>query len=304
MLWLETSRPSILRNPVLRHPTTKRRPSRGLSGKAPRPPWNCLDREQTMYATKLVSGDDRNRPEYDPLCLSAQQSRLVCQTWTSPPAASTVRSPDGERRTSSRSEHRQCGARPDSTMITADLPRDHFIFRHLESIEKTVDERMRKRKIQKEWSARMIAETARLIRDEAGLESMHGERPHRSRDADIVHVDTFDDHYLRTPQPMEQVPTSQSQERYIHLSPMAPTGDIDARCVPIDDDDHVDVAGNLCDHARSECHPVGRSAALSGPSNRYVTANTHLGIPPLGMHCQRCQQCSGDTKAARYLCEC
>ena len=113
----------------------------------------------------------------------------------------------------------------------------------------------------------MIAETARLIRDEAGLGSMHGERPHRNRDTDIVHVDTFDNHYLRTSQPMEQVPTSQSQERYIHLSPMAPTGNIDARCVPIDDDAHVDMAGNLCDIARSECRPVGGPAALSGPSN-------------------------------------
>jgi hypothetical protein len=86
---------------------------------------------------------------------------------------------------------------------------------------------MQKRKTLKEWSTRMISETARL-RDEANLENenaredvnIHGERPYRNDKVDVAEVDVFDDDHFGTPQsePMEEVPTSQSQERYLSIS--------------------------------------------------------------------------------------
>ena len=56
LLWfeLQTSRISTLRSRVLRRTLLKTRRSRGLSGRAPRPPWRSLDRERTISATKRV----------------------------------------------------------------------------------------------------------------------------------------------------------------------------------------------------------------------------------------------------------
>jgi hypothetical protein len=228
----------------------------------------------------LVS-KDQDRPN-DPLSLSTQQSRLVRQTWASV-AGSIGRSSDGETQTSLRPKYRRNRrgrvARPDSTNITSassstvsstDKSKSMF-FRHLKNIEevsKTVDERMQKRKVQKEWSTKVISETARL-RDEEGLlkkekmnstnnMQMHGERSPSNDNADIAstHVDdAFDDDDdddndllgLGTPQRSddrdpeselmeEEVPTSQSQERYLflsHLSQISPTGSLGASCAPI-----------------------------------------------------------------------
>jgi len=129
-----------------------------------------------------------------------------------------------------------------------------MFFRHLKNIEKvskTVDERMQKRKVQKEWSTKVISETARLREDEEGglKENMNtnthtGERSPSKDNANIAPrvVDAFDhneddDNDLlgpgtpqsdddRDPESMEEeVPTSQSQERY--LSPFG------ASCAPI-----------------------------------------------------------------------
>jgi hypothetical protein len=135
---------------------------------------------------------------------------------------------------------------PDPTITSTVLSSDKSIFfGHLKNIEKvckTVDERMHKRKIQKEWSTKMISETARL-RDEADLEDVntHGERPYLKDNVDIAVVDAFDDGHLGTSQSesVKEVPTSQSQERYLHFSPQrVPTG---APCAPIDGE-HVGVA--------------------------------------------------------------
>jgi hypothetical protein len=121
---------------------------------------------------------------------------------------------------------------------------------------------MQKRKVQKEWSSKVISETARL-RDEEGrlkenmtanTNTMHGERtPTYCDDADIAHVEAFGDDDdgdkdllgLGTPQSdddrdrasmMEEVPTSQSQERYLSLSRLShifPTESLGASCAPI-----------------------------------------------------------------------
>jgi hypothetical protein len=95
---------------------------------------------------------------------------------------------------------------------------------------------MQKRKIQKEWSTRMISETARL-RDDANLENMnvHGERPYRHDNADIVVVDTFDAESPGTPrsESLEEVPTSQSQERYIFHLPETPYAPINGNHVGV-----------------------------------------------------------------------
>ena len=66
----------------------------------------------------------------------------------------------------------------------------------------------------------MISETTRL-RDEADSENanMHGERPLCDDTVDVAEVDAVDDNHPGTPQ--SEVPTSQSQERYLsvfHLS--------------------------------------------------------------------------------------
>jgi hypothetical protein len=116
-----------------------------------------------------------------------------------------------------------------------------IFFGHLKNIEKvcnTVDERMQKRKIQKEWSTRMISETARL-RDEANLENMHvyGERPHRNDNTDTAEVDAFDDDHPGIPrsESVEEVPTSQSQERYLSIFHLSQTGFLSAPRAPIND---------------------------------------------------------------------
>jgi hypothetical protein len=287
LLWLklQISLISTLCSPVLLSSLATRKPSRGLSGRAPRPPWRSLDRERRMSATKKVRfyrvfhssvrrflpiipchlvSKDEDRPN-DPLSLSTQQSRLIRQTWVSA-AGNIGGSSDGKTQTSSRPKYRNRrgragAARPDSTntnitsastvssTVTTDKSTWMF-FKHLKNIEKvskTVDERMQKRKVQKEWSTKVISETARLRDGEGGglvkvnmNTNMHtSERPPSNDNADIVapHVDAFDDDDNdllglgtpqsddRDPESMEEVvPTSQSQERY--LSPLG------ASCAP------------------------------------------------------------------------
>lgn len=196
----------------------------------------------------ISASNDQDRPD-DPLSLSTEQSKLIRQTWTS--AARLARTSDGEPRTSSRHEYRNRrgeAAGPASTITSAVLSSDKSVFfGHLKNIEnvcRTVDERMQKRKIQKEWSTKLISETARL-RDEANLENMnvHGERLFRIDNVDVLAVDTFDDERPGTPrsEPVEEVPTSQSQERYLSISHLSQTGFISAPYAPIDDS-HVGVA--------------------------------------------------------------
>jgi hypothetical protein len=216
----------------------------------------------TRHTVTLVS-KDQDRPN-DPLSLSTQQSRLIRQTWASVSADSSIgRSSGGETQTSSRPKYRNRrgggAARPDST---ANIPsastvsrtdKSMMFFGHLKNIEKvskTVDERMQKRKVQKEWSTKVMSETARLREYEEGARglkknmntNMHtGERSPSKDNADIaprVFDDDGDDGDndllgLGTPQSgdrdpesmEEEVPTSQSQERY--LSPLG------ASCAPI-----------------------------------------------------------------------
>lgn len=227
----------------------------------------------------LVS-KDHDGPN-DPLSLSTQQSRLIRQTWSSAAAGSIGVNSNGETQTSSRPTTRKyrnrrgggAAARPDSinkisstsAVPSTDKSRSMMFFRHLKNIEKvskTVDERMRKRKVQKEWSIKVISETARLRggdgddSDKGGSlkkkkvdANMHtiSERSPSTVNPDMAPpraVDTFkfdddnDNDLLglgtpqsqsddRDPESMEEevVPTSQSQERY--LSPLG------ASCVPI-----------------------------------------------------------------------
>lgn len=122
-----------------------------------------------------LDSKDQDRPN-DPLSLSTQQSRLIRQTWASATGSIGLsRSSEGETRTSSRPKYRTSdkrgrAARPDTTdttsasTVSSSTDKSSF-FRHLKNIEKvskTVDERMQKRKVQKEWSSKVISETARL----------------------------------------------------------------------------------------------------------------------------------------------
>jgi len=200
------------------------------------------------------------------LSLSTQQSRLIRQTWTSA-AGSIGRSSDGETQASPRPKYRRnrrggATARPDSTNTTSPSTvssTDKSMFfgqlYNIEKVCKTVDERMQKRKVQMEWSKKMISETAHLRGDseEDSKENMntnvHGERSPSDGNADIAQVDApYDDNDLLlgrigTPQTddrdlesMEEVPTSQSQERYLspsHLSQIFPMGSLAASCAPI-----------------------------------------------------------------------
>lgn len=208
----------------------------------------------THHTVKLVS-KDQDRPN-DPLSLSTQQSRLICQTWASA-ACSVDHSSDGETQTPPRPKHRNRrggAARPDSSSTISGSDKPTF-FGHLNNIEKvckTVDERMQKRKVEKEWSSKVVSETARLRDEDNPKENMntkmHGERPPSNDNADIAQVDAFDDDSdllgLGTAQPhdrdlesaMEEVPTSQPQERYLslsHLSQISPTGSLGASYAPI-----------------------------------------------------------------------
>ena len=185
----------------------------------------------------MSTAGDRDRPG-DLLCLST--------AWT--PDAPL---PDGETRTSSRHEYRHRRGRaagPDSTNTSAvsssssDKPPFFGHLKNIEKVCKNVDERMQKRKVQKEWSNRMISEAARL-RDEADSVNMdmHGERPRCNDNADVAEVDACDNDYLGTPQAdsvEEEVPTSQSQERYLSVFHFSQTGEA---CAPINGK-NVDVA--------------------------------------------------------------
>lgn len=209
--------------------------------------------------------DDQNGSE-DPLCLSTQQSRLIRQTWTPSSLASPSSTPagtpcglDAETRTSSRSpRHRRSltrgsnGAGPrNSKFVAASVSRpDNSVFRHLKNIEKvcrTVDERIQKKRVHKEWSTKIISDAARLRRDEEEEHSEEGRgewtQPKRGADGAALDNATPGDR-LETTRSTEVVPTSQSLERYLSLSPLsqsAPTGSLDAPpCAQIDNE-RVDV---------------------------------------------------------------
>ncbi|KAI9451343.1 hypothetical protein F5148DRAFT_551356 [Russula earlei] len=225
------------------------------------------DDELCHRAPTPVHDHDQDEPE-DPLRLSREQSRLMRRTWTtfsSQPTGSVPNDdPDGEtRRTTSRSRGRHlrgdhggsgsgAGAGAGPTDPSCGLPDRYATFGCLKNIEKvceTVDERMRKRKVQKEWSIRMISETARLrgSDEEPDPDEEGGRRPRRDdRDhAVVAWVDAWDDR-LCTPPSIEEeevVPTSASQERYLSLS-QAPIGSLDVQCASVDDD-HVDKAVNV-----------------------------------------------------------
>jgi hypothetical protein len=301
--WPETSPTSTPRNPVLRSRMATRS-SNGLSGRALRPPWSSFDKGRTMGVTKrvrifnrvlcddlacsyrgriVIVPDDQDRPE-DPLCFSTQQSRLIRQTWTSSPTR-FVGGVDGETRTSSHPSQRQSPSRDDGagpkTSTFAAAP--DSIFRHLKNIEKVcrvVDERIQRKKIEKEWSTRMISETARLRRDEESVEDMPERRgrPRPNGDADGAKLDntpaTFDD-CLRKPRPMEEevVPTSQSLERYLSLSPLsqpALIGPLDASRAP-NDDDFLDVAVTCVHVVHVECLLIRDFHSPLRPPNLEVT---------------------------------
>ena len=199
------------------------------------------------------------------MCLSTQQSRLIRQTWTSSlnsPSSTPTGTPcglDAETRTSLRfPRHRRGltrgsdGARPkNSKFVATSVSRpDNSVFRHLKNIEKvcrTVDERIQKKRVHKEWSTKIISDAARLRRDEEeeNSEEGRGEWTQPKRDADGAALDNATPHdHLETTQSTEVVPTSQSLERYLSLSPLsqtAPTGSLDAPpCAQIDNE-HVDV---------------------------------------------------------------
>ncbi|KAH9965244.1 hypothetical protein BC827DRAFT_1265270 [Russula dissimulans] len=206
---------------------------------------------QTQTRAPVQGHDDEKDRPGDPLCLSTQQSRLLRQTWsssfTSQAGRTIFNSPDFETRPdSSRSQRhhprdRRIGGSvggdgsdggggggssgPHPTIATdpLSLPDQYSTFRYLKNIEKvckTVDERIERKKVVKEWSSRMISETARLRdevdEDQEGLDVLHGEHPRHNGNA--VEVDASHDRLPTTPQSMEEVPTSQSQERYLSLS--------------------------------------------------------------------------------------
>ena len=141
---------------------------------------------------------------------------------------------------------------------------DDSIFREIKNIEKVcmvVDERIQKRRAQKEWTTRVTSETARLRgRDDddadadVDSEHVHVERSPSRRPRNVeAHVtdvldSRFDDNHdhLGTTQSTQEVPTSQSQERYLslsfpRLSQIGPTACLDARHAQFDDD-HIGVA--------------------------------------------------------------
>ena len=223
----------------------------------------CDDLACSYRGNIAVVTDEQDRPE-DPLCFSTQQSRLIRQTWTSSPTRS-VGGADGETRTSSHPSRRQSssrdGAGPKNSTFAA---APDSIFRQLKNIEKVcriVDERIQKKKTQKEWSTRIISETARLGRDEESVEDMpvRRERAHPSGDADSAKFDntpaTFDDRLVKPRLMEEVVPTSQSLERYLPLSPLsqtAPIGPLDASRAP-NDDDLLDVAVTCVHVIHVEC---------------------------------------------------
>jgi hypothetical protein len=215
----------------------------------------------TRHTVTSVS-KDQDEPN-DPLSLSTQQSRLIRRTWASAAGCSIGRSSDGETQTSSRPKYRNRRgggvARPDSTNnITSastvpSTDKSMMFFGHLKNIEKvskTVDERMQKRKVQKEWSTKVISETARLRDGDKDMNTnMHtSERSPSNDNVDIApRVSDDDDNDLlglgttqsddRDPEWMEEeVPTSQSQERYLSLShppQISPTGFLGASCALI-----------------------------------------------------------------------
>lgn len=151
------------------------------------------------------------------------------------------------------------GAGANATVITPKCP-DDSIFREIKNIEKVclaVDERIQKRRALKEWTTRVTSETAHLRDrdddddDDVDSEHVHVEgspsrRPRTVEADDVTDVldNRFDDH-LGTTQSTQEVPTSQSQERYLSLSfpslsQIGPTNCLDARHAQFDDD-HVGV---------------------------------------------------------------
>jgi hypothetical protein len=151
------------------------------------------------------------------------------------------------------------GAGANATVTIPKCP-DDSIFREIKNIEKVclaVDERIQKRRALKEWTTRVTSETAHLRDrddDDVDSERLHVEgspsrRPRTVEAHDVTDVldNRFDDNrgHLGTTQSTQEVPTSQSQERYLSLSfpslsQIGPTDCLDARHAQFDDD-HVGV---------------------------------------------------------------
>jgi hypothetical protein len=216
-----------------------------------------------------VSDHQAGKEDILRLSLSTEQSRLIRRTWASAAANTAVRRPDSETLgqtpslTHSRRRHAGRGGAAEAeamamAFITPMCPDDNSIFREIKNIEKVciaVDKRIEQRRAQKEWTTRVVAETARL-RDEDDSDGEDGRddghansnsadsesrrvhvdverspsyRPPRSHiEAHVAEVDhrlDLDDYNVgrlgvtRT-ESTHEVPTSQSQERYI-VSPSA-----------------------------------------------------------------------------------
>ncbi|KAI0254583.1 hypothetical protein BJV78DRAFT_1280153 [Lactifluus subvellereus] len=208
----------------------------------------------------------------DLLRLSIEQSRLIPQTWASSTASTVrsqadsetpMRSPAHSRRHAGRGGAGAAGASA-TTTVTAPMMMcpDNSIFREIKNIEKVcmaVDERIQKRRALKEWTTRVTSETARLRDRDDGADDddndvdpehvPHVERSpsrRRPRNVEAHHVTDVDDRFddkLGTTQSTQEVPTSQSQERYLSLSfpflsesQIGPTDCLDARHAQFDDD--------------------------------------------------------------------
>jgi hypothetical protein len=183
---------------------------------------------------------------------------------------------------------------PDSTNIASASPvlstDKSIFFRRSEDIEKVckkVDERMQKRKVQNRLLTKMSSTTARLRDEEEDLKEnmkphMHGERSHRTDNANTAQVDdASNDHDNsrlglgappsdREPESMEEVvPTSQSQERYLSLSQMEldRIGSFDAPCTPISRND-VDVPAISSGPVSEPVSSEDPAAFLGLPSRR------------------------------------
>jgi hypothetical protein len=117
---------------------------------------------------------------------------------------------------------------------------DNSIFREIKSIEKVcmaVDDRIQQRKALKEWTTKVTSETARLRDDDRDDDDDHDanlnlnsssqlvrhvevERSPSYRPRKVAEVDPrrSGDDYDGHPESTQEVPTSQSQERYLSLS--------------------------------------------------------------------------------------
>ena len=160
---------------------------------------------------------------------------LIRQTWWSSTASSTRPSLTNPRR------HAGSGGASAAVAMASNNPPpmcpDDSIFREIKNIEKVcmaVDDRIQQRKALKEWTTKVTSETARLRDDDrddddANLDSNSSSQlvrhveverspSYRPRKGAEVDPRRSDDDYDSHPESTQEVPTSQSQERYLSLS--------------------------------------------------------------------------------------